>query len=195
MVRLSGWVREQNAAGVVPVPITPERAGRVAQMRMPLLRDRASRVLAIIARKWPGFDASFALDFIARDLEVLGSSYSSDHQEAIRLIEILNYDGYFRPNGMGFALSVKGLLTAEALGASGSGAQGFVAMWFDASTNEAWLSGFEPGIKAAGYHPVRLDREDYVGGVTDEIMTQIRRSRFVVVDYTGHRNSVYFEAG
>ena len=68
-------------------------------------------------------------------------------------------------------------------------------MWFDASTNEAWLSGFEPGIKAAGYRPVRLDKEDYVGGVTDEIMTQIRRSRFVVVDYTGHRNSVYFEAG
>ena len=68
-------------------------------------------------------------------------------------------------------------------------------MWFDASMNKAWLSGFEPGIKAAGYHAVRLDKEDYVGGVTDEIMTQIRRSRFVVVDYTGHRNSVYFEAG
>ena len=30
MVRLSAWVREQNAAGVVPVRITPETSRRVA---------------------------------------------------------------------------------------------------------------------------------------------------------------------
>jgi hypothetical protein len=48
---------------------------------------------------------------------------------------------------------------------------------------------------AAGYSPVRLDDEDYVGGITDEIMAQIRRSRFVVADYTGQRHNVYFEAG
>ena len=40
MVRLSGWVREQNAAGVVPVHITPEIARRVAQMPVPGLRER-----------------------------------------------------------------------------------------------------------------------------------------------------------
>jgi hypothetical protein len=34
MVRLSGWVREQNAAGVVPVRITPEISRRVVQMRV-----------------------------------------------------------------------------------------------------------------------------------------------------------------
>ena len=38
MVRLSGWVREQNAAGLVPVPITPEMSRRVAQRRRPGLR-------------------------------------------------------------------------------------------------------------------------------------------------------------
>ena len=39
------------------------------------------------------------------------------------------------------------------------------------------------------------DKKDYVGGISDEIMAEIRRSRFVVADYTGHRNGVYFEAG
>lgn len=34
-----------------------------------------------------------------------------------------------------------------------------------------------------------------VGGNTDEIMAEIRRSRFVVADYTAQRNSVYFEPG
>jgi hypothetical protein len=94
------------------------------------------------------------------------------------------------------ALTVKGLLAAEALGASkSSGAQGFVAMWFDLSLRDAWVSGFEPGIRAAGFRPFRIDNKDYVGGISDEIMAEIRRSRFVVADYTGQVNGVYFEAG
>ena len=68
-------------------------------------------------------------------------------------------------------------------------------MWFDDSMNDAWLSGFEPGIQAAGFRPRRIDDKDYVGGISDEIMAEIRRSRFVVADYTGQRNGVYFEAG
>ena len=92
-------------------------------------------------------------------------------------------------------LTPKGLLAAEALGASGSGAQGFVAMSFNPSLQEVWINGFVPGIRAAGYHPVRLDDKDYVGGITDEIMSEIRRSRFVVADYTGQRHNAYFEAG
>ena len=46
MVRLSGWVREQNAAGVAPVRITPETARRFARARPPGLRERSSRLLA-----------------------------------------------------------------------------------------------------------------------------------------------------
>ena len=68
-------------------------------------------------------------------------------------------------------------------------------MWFDDSMSDAWLSGFEPGIHAAGYQPRRIDEKDYVGGISDEIISEIRRSRFVVADYTGHRGGVYFEAG
>jgi hypothetical protein len=68
-------------------------------------------------------------------------------------------------------------------------------MWFDDSMNDAWLGGFEPGIREAGYQPVRVDQKDYVGGITDEIMSDIRSSRFIVADYTGQTNGVYFEAG
>ncbi len=57
------------------------------------------------------------------------------------------------------------------------------------------LVGFDPGIRAAGFQPSRIDKKDYVGGITDEIMAEIRRSRFVVADYTGQVNGVYFEAG
>jgi hypothetical protein len=163
-------------------------------MSVPRLRERASRVLAGLARDLR-FDEWFAPDAAAHSLELQGVSYSRNHQEALLLIEILIEDGCLRPSEGGCALAVKGLLAAEALGSKSSSAQGFVAMWFDETLQDAWVNGFYPGIRAAGFRPLRLYNEDYVGGITDEIMAQIRRSRFVVADYTSQRNSVYFEAG
>jgi nucleoside 2-deoxyribosyltransferase len=74
-------------------------------------------------------------------------------------------------------------------------ARGFVAMDFAEDMRDAWTNGFDPGIRAAGFHPMRIDAKDYVGGITDEIMSEIRQSRFVVADYTGQKSGVYFEAG
>ena len=74
-------------------------------------------------------------------------------------------------------------------------ANGFVAMSFDPGLREVWTNGFDPGIRAAGYALVRINDKDYVGGITDKMIAEIRRSCFVVADYTGQRNNVYFEAG
>jgi hypothetical protein len=196
VVRLSGWVREQNAAGLIPVRIKPETSRRVAQMRMPRLRDRASRVLAALARDYWRPGAWFAPDTVAQNLELQGVSYSRNEHEIALLLNVLEGEGFLRGKGAVAAVSVKGMLAAEELGTSkSSSAQGFVAMSFDASLRDAWVNGFHPGVHAAGFRPLRLDNEHYVGGITDEIMAQIKRSRFVVADYTSQRNSVYFEAG
>jgi hypothetical protein len=196
-VRLSGWIREQNAACVVPV-ITQEILRRVIRMRLPGFRERADRALLLIARAHRNVRALINLAELAKEPELLAVTYSQNPEETTLLIDILEQSGYLKwgtTRGSNGHLTTKGLLRAEALGTTGSGSQAFVAMWFDVSMSGAWLSGFEPGIKAAGFRPVRLDDKDYVGGITDEIMAEIRRSRFVVADYTGQRHNVYFEAG
>ena len=76
----------------------------------------------------------------------------------------------------------------------------FVAMWFDPRMQEAYSRGIEPAIRDAGYEPVRIDRKEFLGKVDDEIVAEIRRSRFVVADFTtskkaGARGGVYYEAG
>jgi len=71
----------------------------------------------------------------------------------------------------------------------------FVAMWFDASMNSAWTDGLEPGIRAAGYHALRVDSDPHVDRIDLKIIGDIRASRFVVADVTGQRPGVYFEAG
>ena len=88
----------------------------------------------------------------------------------------------------------------EKLREQGQGRQGFVAMWFDPSMDEVYNDGIEPAIDDAGYEAFRIDRKDFLGKVDDEIVAEIRKSRFVVADFTttkkaGARGGVYFEAG
>ena len=75
----------------------------------------------------------------------------------------------------------------------------FVAMWFHDSMTDAYEDGIKPAIEDAGYEPVRIDRQDYVNRIDDQIISEIRRARFVVADFTrgddGSRGSVYYEAG
>ena len=56
--------------------------------------------------------------------------------------------------------------------------QAFVAMWFDPSTDDAlaeWISNL---VGAAGYQAFRIDRSHHANRIDDEIIAQIRRSRF-----------------
>lgn len=72
----------------------------------------------------------------------------------------------------------------------------FVAMWFDEQTNDAYNNGIQPAIETdCGYKSIRIDRKEYLGKVDDEIIAEIRESRFIVADFTGQRHGVYFEAG
>jgi hypothetical protein len=71
----------------------------------------------------------------------------------------------------------------------------FVAMWFAEQMNDIYNNAIEPAIREAGYKPIRVDRIEHVNRIDDEIIGRIRASRFIVADFTGHRQGVYFEAG
>ncbi len=86
--------------------------------------------------------------------------------------------------------------------------QGFVAMSFDPGLKHyVFELGIEPALEAAGYKARRIDQKDFTGGMVDEIMAEIRKSRFVVADFTackectddqpcnGVSGGVYFKAG
>ena len=77
--------------------------------------------------------------------------------------------------------------------------QAFIAMWFDDSMDEAFDQGIKPAIEGTGYKPLRIDQKEHVNKIDDEIIAELRRSRFVVADFThgedGARGGVYYEAG
>ena len=131
-------------------------------------------------------------------------SESTTYEEVDYLIDNLNREAWITDictidEGHSIEVSVSGYerirqLTRQDL------TRGFVAMWFDPKTKEAYDNGIAPAIKSAGYEPVRIDDllatgETAMDKVDDAILAEIRRSRFVVADFTGLRGGVYYEAG
>ena len=78
--------------------------------------------------------------------------------------------------------------------------QCFVAMWFDDSMKSAYEDGIKKAVEECGHTPLRIDKKLDVNKIDDEIIAEIRRSRFVVADFThnkvkGVRGAVFYEAG
>jgi nucleoside 2-deoxyribosyltransferase len=80
--------------------------------------------------------------------------------------------------------------------------QCFVAVWFTSEMNNAFEKAIKPAIefKEEGedtprFEAIKIDNIEHVNDINDEIIAQIRRSRFMVCDLTGYRGGVYFEAG
>ena len=83
----------------------------------------------------------------------------------------------------------------------------FVAMWFNSETEEAWTA-IEQSVVSCGFDPIRIDKQDFNGDISDEIIGHINQSKFIVADFTAGfydtndpenshipRGGVYFEAG
>ena len=193
-VKVSGFVREQNAAGIVPV-LTRELVRAVERSPMPSLRDRSMRLIAAIVQRF-GYDTNGVYSF-GDELPLLAVSYSADAIELDLLLQILGDENLVSYKGRSAVrLTPAGCLAAEKLTqARSASVQGFVAMWFDPSMNDAYTLGFDRGIRQAGYRPLRIDNKEHAGPISDAILAEIRRSRFVVADYTGTNNGVYFEVG
>ena len=73
--------------------------------------------------------------------------------------------------------------------------QAFVAMSFDKTMNEAWQQGLKLGIEDCGYTAKRVDDIEHNGDICEVMLAEIRKSKFIVADFTDHKHGVYFEAG
>lgn len=104
---------------------------------------------------------------------------------------------------MSFTLTPDGWLRADELQRYGpKGGSAFVAMAFTDELKPVYDNAIRPALQACGYYgALRVDdpeherAKDHEPRIDDRIMAGIRRARFLVVDVTGARPAVYFEAG
>jgi len=182
------------------------------KQRQPLpVNERADRLLKYLARQTPVIGKtvysllSQSTSTDTKYLEMLAWSESLSEGELIYLTDYLvkmgwvdksrNVSGIFMPTIMVDGYARLAELATKQINSS----RGFVAMWFDDSMTEAYEKGIGPGIEDAGYSPLPINRKEHINKIDDEIIAEIRRSRFVVADFThgdtGPRGGVYYEAG
>jgi hypothetical protein len=186
----SHWVYEQNRLGMVP-NITAEDIPVILSRRRFSYVERTRLLLAYISEN----SASPAQTADTASLKVQATLQQFDPAYINSIVHYLREEGFLtliQPFRLGASthvqLTPRGFMQAEEWGRSNVvSTQAFVAMWFDEQMHSVWEKGFHPAIEAAGYRPRRIDRKEHVNKICDEIIAEIRRSRFVVADFTGQR--------
>ena len=191
--KLSGWIHDQNRDRVVP-RITHDTVFQMASLPLPKTADRAERLLLEALHGQERLDASISLD----DPRFVAATYSWDQDEMLVLYGLLRERGWMASRTLGpkAEITVEGYLAADELTAKrGQSEEVFVAMSFSPAMTSAYERGLRVGIEQSGYVPIRVDRTEHVNRIDDEIVARIRRSAFVVADFTEQKSGVYFEAG
>lgn len=192
---LSAYCRLQSESVGVPT-ITPDSIERfIDSLPNYSVPEKLDNMLELMARKSSselGRSTSYISD---RDYPLL---IMRDAREAMEFERELIRRGYIREIAMNIppALTVGGWERLEEIKRAGrQSSRVFVAMWFKEGMEEIYNDGIKPAIENTGYEPLRIDKHEHVNRIDDEIIGQIKRSRFMVADFTGQRCGVYFEAG
>ncbi len=216
--RLTSWLIEQRRLGNPCPEVNSEQLKLVEQARNLSVHKRADNLLRYILTKTPHIGTIFCFEMhrsaiedpegglaAQRFWEMLAWSESVRMEELEYLLDFLASAFWLREEDGGatcrcYSLTVRGYgYLSEIDHAIPNSAQAFVAMWFHDSMDPVWSEGIRPAITAAGYEPVRIDQRDHLNKIDDQIITEIRRSQFLVADFThgehGARGGVYYEAG
>jgi hypothetical protein len=213
------WLMRQRLSGTEVPRVTTHQLDRAALPLRPPIADRVDRLLKCLQLASPTLGSSVPY---TNTLQTPTDTWSGEEtRHYLRAWTASRTDGEFRElvryaeaegwvkAGDRIALTVNGWRRLEHLSAIQTASeQAFVAMWFNDEVKAAYEDGIEPAIASVGYVPMRIDRKEHNNKVDDEIIAEIRRSRFVVADFTCGtvvdaggtivavpRGGVYYEAG
>jgi hypothetical protein len=220
-VRLTTWLVDQHNAGATLPQVTTETIERARSARRLTVPQRRNRLIQAVSLLTPelGQRAEYRLKgapydapaeenpYWAQQATLLAWTESRSAAELETLIQYAKSEGLLELTNdlclTFYAHTVLAQMSEEPRTSN----QAFVAMWFGAGMSDAYDHGIEPAISSAGYAPMRIDRKEHNNKIDDEIIAEIRRSRFLVADFTCGmvndgtsdvaipRGGVYYEAG
>lgn len=222
--RLTSWLVEHRRLSNQPPKVTQDTFREVEQQQHLPVHERADRLLHYIrqATSAIGEQVKFQIEpglIMYPNMANLESisdgslnqyrmmawsecTKSNYFDEVAFLLEYLQERGWieYNSNLELCVLTVEGYARlAELEKVAVDSSQAFVAMWFDDSMNDTYENGIKPGIEDAGYNPLPINKKEHINKIDDEIIAEIKRSRFLVADFThgdsGARGGVYYEAG
>lgn len=164
--------------------------------------EKINMILLGIASKIKYFSVSINLDSLSRKLYpmfFIDFDYSKNEaivqfKETISMLKNEKLIEYANPTNTGeFTLTHEGWRIVQKLQLKGT-EQAFIAMWFDPKMNDA-RNAIIKAIVDSGYTRQIIDEKEYNGLVVPEILSDIRKSKFIIAEFSGNRGGIYFEAG
>lgn len=208
--KISRWIYDENKHSRIP-HLDSDEIESISQQPFLPVEQRLDRFLRALRDRLPGYPSDpVELPFDANIMNIIRASTESgsDYYDLDWLASEAANAGLVRePKDKAYVLTLEGMKRLEGQGYGRLSNQAFVAMWFDDEVRAAYDDGIEPAINDSGYRAVRIDRKDFINKIDDEIIAEIRRSRFLVCDFTcrlikkksqridNARGSVYYEAG
>lgn len=217
--RLTTWLVDQRKLGTDCPEVLTTTLANIKTQRFLGIIERRDRVLEWIESRCSGLGRVVLVDqdtvnakaskfeYWTNLLDLCANCEAKELTEARELIDFCKKSGMVEGSPR-VSLTFEGHIHVEKIRhAAPVSSQAFVAMWFGAEMQDAYSQGFEPGIRDAGYQPMRIDRKEHNNKIDDEIIAEIRRSKFLVADFTCGlaansappeaiaRGGVYFEAG
>lgn len=200
VANLSGWIKENADAN-----IHSQNLDSLLTLKTPTVSERAEKLMVAIEKNSKFIGDAVGISYDNEANRWLSISWSQNRDELIYLVEkylmqerswVLDAKVFDLGASITVQLTPSGYAYLDELRqGQGEGVQGFCAMWFNETVAPIWTEAISPAIASAGYRPIRIDEVNHNNRIDDEILAQIRRSRFVVADFTGDRGGVYFEAG
>jgi hypothetical protein len=211
---ISGFLRENRQ-----FEITAANLGDLMKLAQPTVAEKADKLMAFLSRRFPSPGDSFEInsnaypsplaffdaagrshDMAVADFhfELVAVAWAIDGGELTYLVNdyLTKAKGWLTcRSGFQFVISAAGWAFLETMRPNRASPFGFVAMNFKKELLGFYEQGLKPGIERAGYSALRIDRHEHVNRIDDEIIAQLRKSRFCVADFTGQNQGVYFEAG
>lgn len=208
---LSGIIRERYELGLSEEKVTTENfESLLYTVKIPnTLQDKFDKVITYLYNKTSFYSEKIDI----RQPQDYSIGYAVNEDEFNRILNELDYERklinrdqkhstHYRIN-----LTSKGFERAELLRTNPIiSNQCFVAMWFSDEMNKVYSDYIVPAIEARdlkgeiisnekSYNAIKIDMKDFNDEIVDEIISEIRKSKFIVADFTGNRGGVYYEAG
>jgi DNA-binding PadR family transcriptional regulator len=188
---LTTWLCEQRHAGIEEPKIRDSVLELLKSRQILPVETRMNSALIYLGSRIAqlGDRLSVSDDTGAELLRLLAETESKSSNEIFELFRMLETCGLVETNmhmsGGRFRPSAQGWRELDKFARQlTDSTQVFVAMWFSEQTENAYVEGIEPALRAAGYKPIRIDKKEHNNKIDDEIIAEIRRSRFLIADFT-----------
>ena len=202
IAKASGWIREKK-----PTVIDSEVGEKLLKANLPSVMHRGENLLLRLAQLNKELGGWISVDLMSNP-DLLGVTWSTRESEVKFLLQkyLCEQKGYidfkFASPASNVMIMPHAFAYLDSLWSTNADSRiGFCAMWFSERLKTIWYNAIEPAISRAGYEPkIMYEHNDgHNNRIDDEMLALIRRSRFLVADFThgdnGMRGGVYYEAG